>query len=169
MHSPNLHRGILFQRWVVETDVNPRAEGWIKGSDTVGSKKQNTAIVFESPKEDRNDGIPLDVNLVTFLEKYVSFIQQENAAPLMCQLKVAFQVSFDIGSRVADISACDRKEWSLSVVCNTFGCRSLANACCAESRGSKRPRVEIHTWSTMQQNDEALPFTSDQVNGVFSI
>jgi hypothetical protein len=138
MHSPNLHRGILFQRWVVKTDVDPRAEGWIKGSDTVGSKKQNTAIVFESPKEDRNDGISLDVNLVTFLEEYVSFIQKENAAPLVGQLKAAFQVTFDIGSSVANISTCDREEWSFSIVCNAFGCRSLANACFTESVRSRR-------------------------------
>jgi hypothetical protein len=117
--------------------VDPGTESWIKGSNTIGSKKEDATIVFESSEEDGHDGIPLNVSLVTFLQKYVGFIQKENATPPVCQLKVAFQVAFDVGSRVTDISACDRKKWSLGVVCDTFCCRSLTNACCAESVGSK--------------------------------
>jgi hypothetical protein len=138
MHFPNLHCGILFQRWIVKTNVNPRAEGWIKCSNTVGSKEQNATIIFECSKEDGHDGIPLDVNLVTFLKEYVSFIQEENTVPLVGQLKAVFQVTFDIGSSVANISTCNREEWSFSIVCNAFGCRSLTNACFTESVRSRR-------------------------------
>jgi hypothetical protein len=90
VHFPNLHCGILLQRWVVKADMDTRAEGWVKGSNAIGGKKQNATIVFESSKEDGYDGISLDIDLVSLRKEYVSFVQEKNASPLVCELKAAF-------------------------------------------------------------------------------
>jgi hypothetical protein len=66
VHFPNLHCGILLQGWVVKTNMDTRAEGWIEGSDAIGGKEQDATIVLESSKEDGYDRIPLDVDFVAF-------------------------------------------------------------------------------------------------------
>jgi hypothetical protein len=133
MHFPDLHRGILLQWWVVETNVYPGSEGWIKGSNAVGGEKQNTPVILKRSKEDRYDGVPLDVDLVTLLEEYVGFVQEENTAPLVCKLETVFEVLFDFSCCVANVAACNGKEWAFSTVCYAFCCGGLADACRAAS------------------------------------
>src|SRR4051794_14229278 len=72
---PNLATAIFLQSRIMHDKLNTRLESLIESSNAIGRKDQDAVVVFQNSKENRNESIPLEIVLSSFLEKHICFIE----------------------------------------------------------------------------------------------
>ena len=65
---------------------------FIKCFDPIGRQEKNTLKVFQQAQEDADESIPVDIMNASLLQEYVCFVQQEQCAPAVCNVKDVLQL-----------------------------------------------------------------------------
>lgn len=75
--------------------MDTRFEGFVKVPDFVGGEEENTRIVFENAKEDRNHAVAAHVFTIAGLEEDIGFIE-------LARWMVSFALYFENNHLVAE-------------------------------------------------------------------
>ena len=122
-------------------------EGLVHGAWAVGREEENATVVLQLTQECGHQDIAADLGPVALHQKYVSFVKQQDATPLLSPRGVLFQHGFALGGLGANVAGGEGIKRAPSVCCNGLGGASFARA----------------RW-TMEKDDQPLSFAGDQVN-----
>lgn len=72
---PNFHAVLRAQAWVVDGELDPGLEGFIKRSDSICSEDEDIFIVFEDAEEYRDKCVAFEIHGRSFLEEHIRFVK----------------------------------------------------------------------------------------------
>jgi len=78
---PYRNAGIFLKRFVLQCQVYPADHGLVEALHAVSGEEENSIILFELAKKDRNQGVELSVAILPTGEEYISLVEQENRFP----------------------------------------------------------------------------------------
>ncbi|KAI6769679.1 hypothetical protein HG530_004308 [Fusarium avenaceum] len=80
---------------IVQSDMDATQKRAIKGLNPVGSKEENSTIVFERAEEDGNKPVSHDVLGTTALEVDVGFVQQDKSTITLAEFEEVAKIGLD--------------------------------------------------------------------------
>lgn len=91
IYIPDLPSLVSAEFVVVQRQVDSRFKSFVKSADFVRCEKKDPRVVFQYTKEDGNNGISLQIPLITSSEENVRFIEKHYAAPPVSQVEMVFE------------------------------------------------------------------------------
>lgn len=113
MSLPDALRLVPVERRVVEGHVDAGLECLIKDTDPIAGQKEDALIVLESPEENRNQGVSLDVMFVALGQEYIGLVEEQYTVPELSQLEGVLELCLYLSRRNAEV-ACHREDGNVS-------------------------------------------------------
>ena len=103
-HPPDLLPSFDAQLAIPQSNMNPRREGRIEDRDSIGSQEQYALKVFQHAEEDGDEGVATDIIIRALFEEDIGFVEKEERAPGMGDVKDLSEIAFDVAAFYAQFA-----------------------------------------------------------------
>ena len=88
---PNHLLALLRKVCKVQSDMDPRQERIVKGTNAICREEEDPAIILNVPQEHSDHRVPLEVMQAPLLQKNISFVDEDNRFPCSRDIKDRLQ------------------------------------------------------------------------------
>lgn len=103
-------------------------EGIVERLDAVSGQEEDTLEVLQQAQKDADEGVAMDVLDRAFLQKYISFVEEQNGAPGMCNIKNLIELGFEFAWIGAKLASTDHVQGAFQKFGDTFCRQGLASS-----------------------------------------